>query len=99
VKLRGFRIELGEIETALARHPSVRSVTVVAREDAGRDKRLVAYIVAGDEEPSPRELRQFLTRSLPDYMVPESFVTLPAVPLTPNGRSIAERFPRQRRGI
>jgi amino acid adenylation domain-containing protein len=86
VKLRGFRIELGEIEAALAGHPSVRNVTVVAREDVGRDKRLVAYIVTGEDAPSPSELRQFLARTLPEYMVPEAFVTLPVVPLTPNGK-------------
>ncbi|HVR95699.1 MAG TPA: non-ribosomal peptide synthase/polyketide synthase [Thermoanaerobaculia bacterium] len=88
VKVRGFRIELGEIETALARHPGVRAAVVMAREDGASlgGRRLVAYLVAGGETPTPAELRRHLLAGLPDYMVPSAFVFLESLPLTANGK-------------
>jgi amino acid adenylation domain-containing protein len=87
VKVRGYRIELGEVEAVLGRHPAVRDGVVLAREDLPGEKRLVAYVVSG-EEPAPGsgELRSFLRQTLPDYMVPSAFVPLASLPLTPNGK-------------
>jgi amino acid adenylation domain-containing protein len=85
VKLRGYRIELGEIEAVLDQHPKVREAVVVAREDSPGDKRLVAYLV-GDEKQEVDELKRFLKRRLPDYMVPSAWVILASLPHTPNGK-------------
>jgi amino acid adenylation domain-containing protein len=87
VKIRGFRIELGEIEALLASHPQIWETVVLVWDDTAGDKRLVAYIV-----PQPEitiiidEIRQFLKAKLPDYMVPNAFVILAALPLTANGK-------------
>ncbi len=87
VKIRGFRIELGEIEARLAEHAKVRAVVVVAREDTHGDKQLVAYLVATTgAKLRDRDLRDWLGRSLPDYMVPHSFIPLEGMPVTANGK-------------
>ncbi len=87
VKLRGFRIELGEIETALANHPAIREVIVMAREDQPGEKRLVAYLTTNQRPaPTSQELRQQLQASLPEYMIPAAFVFLETMPLSPNGK-------------
>ncbi|GAA0947376.1 amino acid adenylation domain-containing protein [Actinocorallia libanotica] len=82
VKIRGFRIELGEIEAALAEHPRLSGVAVVARE-----QRLVAYVVPGaGESVDTADLRRFLGERLPVHMVPAVFHELDVLPLTANGK-------------
>ena len=87
VKVRGFRIELGEIEANLDRHPTVKHAVVMAREDSPGDKQLVAYAIPqAGEQPTARALRTALAESLPDYMIPGTYVFLESFPLTPNGK-------------
>jgi amino acid adenylation domain-containing protein len=87
VKIRGFRIELGEIEARLAECEGAGQSVVVARADAGREKRLVAYVVPkpGSTVNASRVKEQLRT-TLPEYMVPASVAVLDAMPMTPNGK-------------
>ncbi|WP_166028834.1 non-ribosomal peptide synthase/polyketide synthase [Streptomyces chilikensis] len=85
VKIRGFRVEPGEVEAALAAHPGVADVAVVARQDGPGSKRLVAYVV-GEAGRNPDALLEHARHTLPDYLVPSAVVPLPALPLSGNGK-------------
>jgi acyl-coenzyme A synthetase/AMP-(fatty) acid ligase len=85
VKIRGVRVELTEIENLLRSHPSVKNVAVLDRDDATGNKFLRAYLVLS-EAVEPQTLQNYLSQSLPEYMVPTSFVRLDALPLNVNGK-------------
>jgi amino acid adenylation domain-containing protein len=92
VKIRGQRVELGEIESIIALYPGVKQTIVMGRDVSG-DQRLVAYVVpklGSNQETSQtvsiQQLRNYLKEKLPEYMVPSTFLILPAFPLTPTGK-------------
>ena len=94
VKVRAFRIELGEIETCLGSHPSIRHCSVIAREDVPGDKYLAAYYEKQrGSEPTATELRAYLEKDLPKFMIPSAFVAMEKLPLTPNNKVDRKALP------
>ncbi|MEO1429666.1 MAG: amino acid adenylation domain-containing protein, partial [Cyanobacteria bacterium J06633_8] len=92
VKVRGFRMELGEIETVLNSHPQIQQAIVIVHEDIPGEKSLVAYLVL-NQSLTIGKLREFIRKKLPDYMVPNAFITLDTLPLTPNGKIDRKALP------
>jgi iturin family lipopeptide synthetase A len=95
VKIRGFRIELGEIEVQLLKNHTVKEAVVVDHKNETGEKHLYAFIVPGNHDSaSPAgpanlntaELRDYLLRRLPDYMIPSYFLQVEKIPLTSNGK-------------
>jgi aspartate racemase len=87
IKLAGHRIEPGEIEAVLTRHPDVRQAVVTVRLDGEASKRLVAYVTATNADPGlTAALRNYLTATLPSYLVPSAILLLQELPLSPNGK-------------
>nr|WP_283818442.1 non-ribosomal peptide synthetase [Pseudomonas corrugata] len=94
VKIRGFRIELGEIEARLVTCAGVQDAVVMVRADESGEKRLVAYVVAQPEVTlTVAGLREQLSATLAEYMVPGAFVFLPLFPLTLNGKVDRKALP------
>ncbi|HEY0367728.1 MAG TPA: amino acid adenylation domain-containing protein [Pyrinomonadaceae bacterium] len=86
VKIRGSRIEIGEIQSALDTHPDIRASIVLAQDDASGEKRLTAYVLSRGKKPSNREIRSFLSKKLPEFMIPASVVVLEEFPKTASGK-------------
>lgn len=87
VKIRGYRIELGEVETALLADPAVAQAAAAVREDRRGAPQLVAYVVAVDGRPlDARAVAERVATRLPAYMTPATVITLPALPMTRNGK-------------
>jgi len=103
VKVRGFRIELGEVSAAVLKHPAVSQAAVIAQRPseesnrsagAGNENRLLAYIVAkSGANLSISDLRKFIEKELPDYMVPSFFFIIDSLPLTSNGKLDKKALP------
>lgn len=94
VKIRGFRIELGEIEAALNQHPDIQTSVVLDRDISEGDRQLVGYIVPNaDATPTTPQLRRFLEKRLPKYMIPAAFVTLDALPINVHGKIDRQALP------
>lgn len=84
VKIRGFRIELEEIESHIIQFKNIQSVAVVVNE-VGQSKNLHAYITS-DTPIDSNELSSYLSKRLPEYMVPSVIEQLPELPLNNSGK-------------
>jgi len=94
VKIRGHRIELGEVQSKLKSLLFVEDAIVVSNRAEGRNFYLTAFIVTlGNEVLDEENIRISLRDLLPDYMIPSFFVSIDAIPLSPNGKVDIKQFP------
>ncbi|MFD7321538.1 amino acid adenylation domain-containing protein [Streptomyces sp. NPDC059875] len=90
VKIRGQRIELGEVEAHLRAQEGVTDAAAAVVPGPGGHRHLVGYVVGADDV---RRVREALAAALPEHLVPAVLVALPAMPLTPNGKTDRKALP------
>ncbi|KNY24961.1 non-ribosomal peptide synthetase [Pseudobacteroides cellulosolvens] len=98
VKIKGYRIELGEIEKHLLQHESIQEAVVIDRENESGMKYLCAYLVV-IEPVEESEIRKYLLKMLPEYMIPQNYCYLKDIPLTGNGKVNRALLPEPDRKI
>ncbi|MCX7923437.1 MAG: amino acid adenylation domain-containing protein [Clostridia bacterium] len=92
VKVRGYRIELHEIEKCMMSYEGMRNCVCIVKENDYGDKYLAVYYTASGEL-SISEIRSHLSKYLPDYMVPDTYMQLEQIPMTPNGKVDRKALP------
>lgn len=95
VKVRGYRIELGEIETVLNQYPQFHLAVTNVHEIKPGDKRIIGYYQpTQNSKIDIEDVKLFIKRTLPEYMVPSLFIKLEQIPLTPNGKINRRALPK-----
>ena len=91
IKLRGLRIELGEVESVIARVEGVKNVVIMIRQLNGKEH-LCAYFTA-DRPIDITQMKDEISKSLTQYMVPTAYLQLEKMPMTPNGKTDLKALP------
>jgi thioester reductase-like protein len=87
VKLRGFRIELGEIESKALNIEGIRQAAAEVRKVMANEHLVLYYTLTEGASLSEEAIHQALAASsLADYMVPDAYMQLDVMPMTPNGK-------------
>lgn len=94
VKIRGNRVEIGEIEVLINQLNDIQQAVVVAREDVPGSKRLVAYMISGNDKPDTDYVRKSIEKQLPDFMHPSAYVWVKEFPKTTSGKVDRKVLPK-----
>ncbi|MBR4536380.1 MAG: amino acid adenylation domain-containing protein [Bacteroidales bacterium] len=87
VKLRGFRIELGEIESKVLNIEGIRQAAAEVRKVMGNEHLVLYYTLEEGSALTDEDIRKTLAASsLAEYMVPDAYMRMDAMPMTPNGK-------------
>jgi hypothetical protein len=90
VKIRGYRVEPREAERVLTRHESVFDAAVLVEGEG--DSRYLVAIVAGVAGISVKQVRDYATETLPDYLVPAAIVVVDRIPANEHGKRDAAKL-------
>ncbi len=94
VKLRGFRIELGEIENKALNIEGIRQAAAEVRKVGGNEHLVLYYTLDEGAVLNDDYIHTALAgSSLAEYMVPDVYMHLDIMPMTPNGKINRKTLP------
>ena len=93
IKLRGLRIELGEIENKMEQYPGVSAAIVNKITIEDKETLCGYYVTDGTIEVTETEIKSYLKKYLPQYMVPSYIVYLEKMPYTINRKIDRKALP------
>ena len=96
VKVRGYRVELGEIEAIIQKNPNINNTCVTLKKLENGHEVLVAFYTSKstiNSQNVEKELKNAISESLPNYMMPHFFVKLEKMPYTQNGKIDRKALP------
>ena len=89
----GYKIYSAELENVLTHHPAISEAAAVPRPDPVLGERVHCYVVTGEPDPDPEEIRTFCRARLADYKVPDSFSFMSEpLPRNANGKVMKLRL-------
>ena len=91
VKIRGLRIELGEIENAICSIDGISQAVVVVRKN-NEGRQLICAFYTGTEVDA-KDIRSYIGKKLPKYMLPHICTHLDEMPLTSSGKINRKALP------
>jgi amino acid adenylation domain-containing protein len=86
IKIRGFRVDISEIEKQLTKISGVTIAEVLHKNIAGTQHLAIAYLSKASDSVTPDSIREALSDSLPEFMIPRIIQRVESIPLTPNGK-------------
>jgi acyl carrier protein len=92
VKVRGFRVDPAQVESLIKKTAHIKDAVVTAKVDKNGETYLCGYIVS----PGPLDvpgIKEYLSRHVPDYMIPTRFVKIAGVPVTSGGKLDRKALP------
>ena len=91
VKIRGFRVELSEINNTVLSYYNVKNCTTIIQ-NINDNKTICSYIVPKDDI-NIDDLKNYLSKTLPAYMIPSHFILMDSLPITVNGKIDKSKLP------
>lgn len=85
IKIRGYRVSLVEIEKMLLMYPLINNAIVTDYYDTNNKKKLCAYYI-GENSITKKEIKEYLKKVLPSYMLPDVYIKVDEFKMTINGK-------------